>query len=110
NGWSSSRHDYKNYNHAVRAFARFAPDTTFRISLDIRANFVTGDNEGKNETSRNRGSGLRVQEGYSTNNSISSAPQYHHTLILEKKLHPKLIVHMNHTLRTSTSDRDEWSD
>src|SRR5690606_408036 len=110
NGQYTSKYDNNRYNHNVRAFARFVPDTTFRMSLDMRANFITGNNEGKNATNRTRGQGIYVQEGYSNSMSTSSTPQYNHTFMLEKKLNPKLIMQMNHNLRTSSSFRDELSD
>ncbi len=110
NGQHLSKYDYRRNTHTIRVFARFVPDTTFRISLDIRANFVTGNNEGKNETNRNRGDLVYVQEGYSSSTVVSSTPRYNHTFMMEKKLNPKLIMQVNQNLRSSSSSRDELSD
>lgn len=110
NGQSTSQYDYRRYDHSLRAFARFIPDTTFRISLDIRANLVSGKNEGKDERNRMRDNGEPVLAGHSSEWETSSSPSYRHAFTTEKKLNPKVIVTLNHDLRSSSSSRDAVSD
>src|SRR5690606_13899131 len=53
---------YKNYGHKVRAFARYAPDTTATVSLDVNADFRRNVNDNYGSSSRHRDEVTNVQE------------------------------------------------
>ncbi|MFB2119252.1 carboxypeptidase regulatory-like domain-containing protein [Parapedobacter sp. 2B3] len=77
---------YKNYGHNVRAFARYRPDTTATVSLDVNVAFRRNVNENYGNSNRHRDEGTQVQESENNNNSSSGNRNLRYSLYAEKKL------------------------
>ncbi|MGV3764046.1 hypothetical protein [Parapedobacter sp.] len=77
---------YKNYEHSVRAFARYKPDTTASVSLDVNVAFRRNANEHSGGSNRHRDEGTQVQESESNSNSSSGNRNFRYSFHAEKKL------------------------
>lgn len=90
NNHNNSTH--KNYGHNVRAFARYAPDTTATISLDVNIGLRRNANDNHGSSNRRRDEGTNVQESENNSNSSSSSRNLRYNFYAEKKLIPSKIL------------------
>src|SRR5690606_1792677 len=79
---------YKDYGHKVRAFARYAPDTTATVSLDVNVEFRRNISDNHGSSSRQRDEGTNVQESENSSNSSSGNRNFRYSFYAEKKLVP----------------------
>src|SRR3546814_7195 len=77
---------YKNYGHKVRAFARYAPDTTATVSLDVNVEFRRNISDNHGSSSRQRDEGTNVQESENSSNRSSGDRNLRYGFYAEKKL------------------------
>src|SRR5690606_26514461 len=89
--------------HSVRAFVRYLPDTTWRLSLDMRVGRLTGRNESNREHAQFRQPDIQVRDGHSANEGNYGNPTYTHNFNVEKKISPQLIFSFLHSTKSSAS-------
>ncbi|MEC3878291.1 carboxypeptidase regulatory-like domain-containing protein [Parapedobacter sp. 10938] len=77
---------FKNYNHSVRAFARYKPDTTATVSMDVNMAFRRNLNDNHGNSHRHRDEGTQVQESENNSNSSSGNRNFRYNFYAEKKL------------------------
>lgn len=83
---SHSNGTYKNYGHNVRAFARYKPDTTATVSLDVNVSLRQNTNDHMGSSNRYRNEGTNVQESENNSNSSSGSRNLRYHFNAEKKL------------------------
>ncbi len=99
---SHNNSTHSNYGHKVRAFARYAPDTTATVSLDVNVDFNRNVNDNHGSSSRHRDEGTNVQESENNSNSSSANQHLRYSFYAEKKLPTSKILF---SLRQNTSFR-----
>ncbi len=103
NNHSTSKSASSKNGHSVRAFVRYLPDTTWRLSLDMRVGRLTGRNESNREHAQFRQPDIQVRDGHSANEGNYGNPTYTHNFNVEKKISPQLIFSFLHSTKSSAS-------
>ncbi|GGG76305.1 hypothetical protein GCM10007415_05090 [Parapedobacter pyrenivorans] len=83
---SHNNSTFNNYAHRLRAFVRYAPDTTSTVSLDAHVELGRNVNDHFGNSSRIREEGASVQDGENISNSMANNRNYRYNLQAEKKL------------------------
>lgn len=83
---SHNNSTYKNYAHRVRAFVRYAPDTTSTVALDVNLELDRSANDHYGSSSRLRDEGTNVQDGENNSNNTIGNRNFRYNLYGEKKL------------------------
>lgn len=104
---NNSNATYKNYNHQIRAFGRYAIDSTARVSLEVNLSLGrnTSDYSGLSNTLRD--DVIDVREGWSKNNSVRLQDNYRHNFYVEKKFpKSKILLSFRQNMNDRKADRD----
>jgi hypothetical protein len=102
--------NYRYRDHSLRGLVRYVPDTTFRISLELRANLVSNRDESNSSRNQLRDQLTPVIDGTTSSIVTSTRPYYSHNFQVEKKIHPKLIFNLRHNFSSSYSERYQTTD
>lgn len=103
---NSKRNDtYNDYNHNVRAFGRYAIDSTARVSYE--ANLTLGHNTTNelNEYNTLREGDINVSEGWNRGEGRREQSNYRHNFYIEKKF-PKSKVLLSFRQNTNSRKAD----
>jgi len=101
---------YRNGGHRIRAFVRYSPDTTARISLESNIDLGQNRNHHSGNANTLRDGGDAVSDGENFNHSTSSDKRYRYNFYAEKKFPgSKMLLSLNHSLDNRVARRDNES-
>src|SRR5690606_24294965 len=101
---------YRNDVHRIRAFARYSPDTTSRVSLESNLSLGQNRNHHSGNSNTVRDNDVAVREGEDFNRSASSNNRYQYSLNAERKFPgSKILLSLNHSLDNRTRQDDNES-
>ncbi len=98
---------FKNDAHKIRAFVRYIPDTTSRISLESTVELGQNSNNHYGNSSTSRDDETQVGEGENRNSSARSNRHYRYNFYTEKKFtRSKMLLSLTHSLDNRVSQND----
>ncbi|MGK6352549.1 carboxypeptidase regulatory-like domain-containing protein [Parapedobacter sp. DT-150] len=98
---------YRNYGHKVRAFTRYAPDTTARVSLEANVELGRNVNDHYGSSSTLRDETTNVREGENNSNSTRQNRSYQYNFYAEKKLTAsKILFSLSHNLNNRLTENE----
>lgn len=104
---NSDNSTYKNDAHRIRAFIRYTPDTTARISLESNVELGQNNNQYQGNSNTLRDDETQVREGENHNNSERSNNRYRYNFYAEKKFpRSKMLLSLTHSLENRVSQND----
>ncbi len=105
---NSNNSTYKKYQHLVRAFVRYNPDTTSRISFESNIDLSQNKNVQHSSSTRLRDEGTRVQEGENNGNWSNPARHFRYYFYAEKKLaRSNILLSFSQRFSNRTSESDQ---
>jgi len=97
----------KNDAHRIRAFVRYNPDTTSRVSLESTIELGQNSNSHYGNSNTSRNDEIQVREGENRNNSARSNRHYRYNFYTEKKFpRSKILLSLNHSLDNRMAQND----
>lgn len=105
---NNSNTTYKDYRHQIRAFGRYAIDSTARVSMEVNLSFGknTNDHSGLSNTLREMETDVR--EGWDKNYSLRLQDNYRHSFYIGKKFpKSKMLLSFRQNMRNGKADRDD---
>ncbi|HMR18583.1 MAG TPA: carboxypeptidase regulatory-like domain-containing protein [Sphingobacterium sp.] len=105
---NNSNATYKDYRHQIRAFGRYAIDSTARVSMEVNLTFGknTNDHSGLSNTLREMKTDVR--EGWNKNYNLRLQDNYRHSFYIEKKFSKsKILLSFRQNMSNGKADRDD---
>lgn len=101
---SHNNSTFKNDAHRVRAFIRYIPDTTSRVSLESTIELGSNNNNHYGNSSTLRDDETQVREGENQNRSARLNRRYQYNFYAEKKFtRSKMLLSLSHSLENRVS-------